>query len=303
MKPIFLTLLMLCCLSTQAQRLYEISGVEVDRTGHPLTNAWCGGFNNPIISPIDLDQDGRMDLMIYDKAGWIALAFINTGSPGVPSFRYAPEYDATFPTGLSDWALIRDYNHDGVPDIFALSGQGIAVYEGSRTGGYLSFHLITSQLLFTYSGGGGYDFIYTMSENLPVIADIDNDGDLDILAQDMSGSVINYYPNLSREHGLATDSLVYTLTNQCWGSIYENSGCGVSFISCKDGGALPHRSQRDNGGTLFSFDYQADHDADLLLADMSCTSLKFFRNDGDSSQAIITQCMSSNQSGHLLIKS
>ncbi|WP_323825558.1 hypothetical protein, partial [Pseudomonas aeruginosa] len=72
-------------------------------------------------SPMDINSDGLMDLFVYDKAGWKAQAFINTGSVGHASYTYAPEYDLLFPQVLRDWAVVRDYNHDGIGDIFALT--------------------------------------------------------------------------------------------------------------------------------------------------------------------------------------
>ncbi len=273
--------------SLPAQRLYQISGVPLYHAGQPLLNGWSGGFNNPVISPIDLDQDSLMDLFIYDKAAWKAQAFLNVGSTGHPAFLYAPEYDVTFPRGMQDWALVRDYDGDGAPDIFAYTGiSNITVYHGRRIpGGGLAFDLVCPRLTYTY-GVGGVDGIFVNADNMPVLADVDYDGDMDILTADMTGSRINLYRNRSVELGYGRDSLIYVNADGCWGNIYMNSGCGVSFFSCKTGAeglaGLAPRTPRDGGGTLYAFDYEGDHDMDVLLADMSCSTIKFFRNDGDS---------------------
>jgi hypothetical protein len=140
LKGVLWAVFILLSVSLDAQRLYQISGVEVDRGGNALINAWTGGFNNPVISPIDLDQDGLMDLFIYDKAGFKAQAFINNGAVGSPSYRYAPEYDVTFPKGLTDWAVIRDYNKDGVPDIFALTGKRRCLSGQQDSRRWVDFH-------------------------------------------------------------------------------------------------------------------------------------------------------------------
>lgn len=278
--------------TASGQRLYQISGVPVSRGGLPLENGWSGGFNNPVVSPADLDQDGRTDLFIYDKAGWKAQAYINEGSSGHPAYSYAPEYDVTFPRGMQDWALMRDYDRDGVPDIFAYTGiSNITVYHGRRVaGGGLAFDMIAPRLNYTY-GVAGVDGIFVSADNMPVLADVDFDGDMDILTADMSGSRITLYRNRSEELGYGADSLMYVNADGCWGNIYMNSGCGVSFFSCKTGqmsaaGEGP-RTQRDGGGTLYAFDYEGDHDMDILLADLSCSTIKFFRNDGDSVNAFV----------------
>lgn len=278
--------------SLDAQHLYQISGVEVDRGGNALMNAWTGGFNNPVISPIDLNQDGLMDLFLYDKAGFKAQAFINSGQAGGPSYRYAPEYDVTFPKGLTDWAVIRDYNKDGVPDIFALTGNiAVAVYQGRRIpGGGLTFIKIKDRLNFPY-GMTGISDVYAFVDNMPVFEDVDFDGDMDILGPDITGTRVSFYRNRSVELGFGVDSLIYADADDCWGNIYLNSGCGVSYFSCKTGAAAPasnsDRAQRDGGGAMYGFDYQGDHDMDILLADLSCSTIKFLQNDGDSSAAVI----------------
>lgn len=276
-----------------AQSLYQISGVPVSKGGIPLDNGWSGGFNNPVISQIDLNADNLMDLFIYDKAGWKAQAFVNIGATGNPGFRYAPEYDATFPDGMQDWALTRDYDRDGVPDIFAYTGiSNITVYHGRRiAGGGLAFDLVCPRLTYAF-GVAGVDGVFVNADNMPVLADVDYDGDMDILSADMTGSRINLYRNRSAELGYGADSLIYVQGDGCWGNIYMNSGCGVSFFSCKTGAEAPMdhgpRAPRDGGGTLYAFDYEGDHDMDVLLADMSCSTIKFFRNDGDSMNPVVT---------------
>ena len=273
------------CSSISAQHLSQISGIEVDRGSSPLYNAWTGGFNNPVISPIDLNQDGLMDLLIYDKSGLKLMCFINTGSVGQPSYRYAPEYDVFFPKGLADWAVVRDYDKDGVPDIFALVGNvNVEVYHGSRLpGGGLSFTKIKDRLIYKY-GASGIDGVYAMLDDLPIFMDMDHDGDMDIMGLESTGTRLCLYQNMSQEMGYGNDSLIYNLTNGCWGNIWAGGGCSVTYFSCKDGNPTQPLStgQRDFGGTVYGFDYQNDHDVDILLADLSCNSLQFFENDGDS---------------------
>lgn len=294
MRPNYCVLFLLLLLSATGygQRLYQISGVPLSRQGIALINAWSGGFNNPVVSPIDLDQDSLMDLFIYDKAGWKAQAFINEGSAGHPAYRYAAEYDAAFPRGMQDWALVRDYDRDGTPDIFAYTGiSNITVYHGRRiAGGGLAFDLVAPRLTFTY-GVAGVDGIYVSADNMPILDDVDYDGDMDVLTADMSGSRVTLYRNRSAELGYGADSLIYVDADGCWGNIYMNSGCGVTFFSCKTNDASSAdntlRAPRDGGGTLYGFDYEGDHDMDLLLADMSCSTIKFFRNDGDSISPVV----------------
>jgi predicted cupin superfamily sugar epimerase len=107
-----------------------------------------------------------------------------------------------FPKTLRDWAIIRDYNHDGVGDIFALtSNSDIQVFKGSRNGSTLSYTLVAPHLMYKY--GNNHDRIWTFSDHMPVMMDVDNDGDLDVLAPDISGGVtLDFYQNMAVEKWL-----------------------------------------------------------------------------------------------------
>jgi len=56
--------------------------------------------------------------------------FINMGDvQGDTYYRYTREYNSAFPTGLTNWVLLRDYNCDGKEDIFANYYSGINIVE------------------------------------------------------------------------------------------------------------------------------------------------------------------------------
>jgi hypothetical protein len=273
---------------------FPIHGVGVIRNGEQLQNPWVGGLNNPVFSQIDINQDGLTDLFVYDKCGWKAQIFINTGSPGHPSFTYAPQYDLTFPAELRDWAVIRDYNHDGIGDIFALTvNSDIMVYKGSRNNGLLSYDLVYQKLMYT--AGSIRDHIWTFSDNMPVMMDIDNDGDLDILAPDITGGVtLDYYQNQAVDLGLSPDSLVFILASECWGHFIENSNdCGVTLAACKTGDLGPPQQGapvvRHQGGADYGFRYRPGSPlVSLLIADIYCNTTKFLENTGDTTDANVT---------------
>ena len=296
MKPIctFLLMLLLSPLLSTAQTKYQIIGVPVIEHGDTLTrNAWVGGLNNPICSPIDLNGDGLMDMFIYDKSAWKALSFINTGSVGHPSFTYAPQYDLMYPHDLIQWAVIRDYNHDGVGDIFALSYKGgITVYKGFRNGNDLSYVKIYDQLWFPY----GLDtvHIWTFQDNMPVMMDIDGDGALDVLAPDQDAVTLDYCRNVAADRGYSPDSLNFELVSQCWGQFYENSNdCNVTLnqTMCKKELRLDTtaRNLRHQGGGCWGFHYVRNSNVvSLLISDIYCNTIKFLQNTGDTSNAFIT---------------
>ena len=108
------------------------SFVVLNNNGDTLKNAWTGGFNSSQFSEIDLDLDGTMDLLAFDKADNRIATFINSGIPNQSSYKHAPEYISNFPE-LHDWVLLRDYNCDGKMDIFTYSSGGMSVYKNTST--------------------------------------------------------------------------------------------------------------------------------------------------------------------------
>jgi hypothetical protein len=295
MKPICIILFFIGLLPSAGQAqstTYQIEGVKVIQHGDTLRNAWAGGFNNPVVSPIDLNQDGLMDMFIYDKAGYKALSFINTGTAGHPSFTYAPQYDEMYPKGLIDWAVIRDYNHDGVGDIFALAeGGSISVYKGYRSGNVLSYVQTYQKLIFPL--GQYTDHIWTFSDNMPVMMDMDGDGALDILAPDVTAVTLDYCRNIAVDSGYSADSLVFQLQSQCWGQFIENSNdCNVTLNQmCKKELRVDTtaRDQRHQGGACYGIHYvRSSPVVSVFVADIYCNTMKFLENTGTTDYADIT---------------
>jgi hypothetical protein len=283
---------------TFAQNKFPVTNVVALRNGNPMQNAWVGGLNNPVFSEIDANRDGLMDLFVYDKAGWKAMIFLNTGSAGHPSFTYAPEYDRMFPAGLRDWAVMRDYNHDGIMDIFAVnSNPGISVYKGYElANGFLGYNRSYSTL--TYLSDTFRSSIWTFADNMPVIMDINGDGDLDILAPDIAGGIsMDYYQNQAVELGYSGDSLNFILGNTCgdqaWGGFLEDvTDCGVTLANCKKDLPVGNGNgtvvgSRHQGGACCGFRYKNNSTVSLLLSDILCPTVKFLENSGDSSHASI----------------
>ena len=100
------------------ERKYDINVIKDNiQQNHP----WMGGLNSCQYSNIDLDQDGTLDLFIFEKTDKTIRTFVQEGNTGVMDFRYAPEYEAVFEDpaiSLAGWVLMADYNGDGKQDIF-----------------------------------------------------------------------------------------------------------------------------------------------------------------------------------------
>ncbi|MFQ5334942.1 MAG: T9SS type A sorting domain-containing protein [Flavobacteriales bacterium] len=251
-------------------------------------NAWAGGFNSPQFSSIDLNGDSIKDLFVFDRSGNTIKTFINKGDSGKVSYRYAPEYIPLFPV-MRDWVLLVDYNCDGYEDIFTHSVAGIAVYKNDfALNDTLAFSLVTPLLKSDYHPN--YVNLYVSAVDIPAIADIDNDGDVDILTFGVIGTIVEYHQNLSMDSTGSCDTLMFNLADNCWGKFYENSlSNGVTYpINCR---ATPYNGhaveETHSGSTILALDIDQDHDKELVLGDISYPNLTIVVNGGDSSYAQI----------------
>src|SRR5688572_5876530 len=82
--------------------------------GTLLATPWAGGLNAAHYNTLDLNADGKEDLVLFDRMGDKILTFVNDQN----KYRYAPEYEDFFPDEVTNWLLLRDYNCDGKKDIF-----------------------------------------------------------------------------------------------------------------------------------------------------------------------------------------
>lgn len=283
--PFLTAVLLLLGINTQAQSpKYRIISVPAERYGKQLQNAWAGGLNSPQFSSIDLNGDGLNDLFVFDRVGERVLTFLRQPGNVDTAFVYAPQYESLFPDTMTFWALLRDYNYDGVPDIFSKANAGMLVYKGKIVNGTLQFDKVSDLVLSNQFGFNSN--LYIPNDDIPVITDVDRDGDLDVLTFGIFGSTVEYHKNMTRELQTPFDSLKYEMDTQCWGNFVENSlNNSITLnVSCKGGGLEEQvaSTPRHAGSTLFHFDADNDRDIDLLIGDISFPNLVFVRNCGDS---------------------
>ena len=84
-------------------------------TSQELMMPWNGGFNAPQFSNIDLNRDGITDLISFDRQGDRLRTYLRMPASGL--WRLDWSYLEFFPE-LVDWVLVRDFDRDGVEDLF-----------------------------------------------------------------------------------------------------------------------------------------------------------------------------------------
>lgn len=257
---------------------------------------WAGGLSFPHFSEFDFNQDGIKDLFVFDRSNQRIIPFINMGTANQVDYVFAPQYTHFFPPA-NMWAFTYDYNCDGREDFFTLSDtyDGIKVYRNNTTGPTsFQFTLVSPKLISQYP---------TVTANIPAsyvqypaFVDIDNDGDMDILAWNgAEQGIIEYDKNISVESGYGCDSLKFQYQTSCWGNIsIPEQGCTHTGISC--GQMVPPADDNltDRSGNLRKeipcmsvMDIDNDGDKDLLIGGLGETNLQMARNGGTPSAAII----------------
>ena len=255
--------------------------VIVNENGVLFKNAWAGGLNSTQFNDIDLDLDGKKDLIVFDKSGDKILPYLNKNG----QFVFAPDYRQSFPD-LHDWVILADYNCDGKNDIYTYSTGGVAIYENTSTTS-LSFNLVTNLVLSDYGGPNPIN-IYISAVDVPAVSDVDYDGDLDILTFKITGGFIEFHKNLAMETIGSCDTILFELSESCWGNFYEglnNYTLNCQNCQCPPIINHPNAKQKHAGSTLLLIDIDNDYDKDIVLGDISFSNLNLLINGGDSTSA------------------
>lgn len=273
------------------QTLLYRDTIPVFEQDRQLMNPWAGGINFSSFSSVDLNLDGKPDLVTYDKicgSGGKLKTFLNVGSAGEARYKHEPMYQKQLPA-ITEWALFFDYNNDGKNDLYTYTTGGIRVYQNTSHSGQLAFTLAKPILWSDYNPNGAPNMsnIYSNPVGTPGIADIDGDGDLDILTYSVFGIKMEYHQNMSKELYGHSDSLVFDMVDNCWGDVQE-SNCELFLEQCpymkRYQETINPSTQKvlHAGSCIMCFDRDNDGDQELILGDISCSDVFFAENTGNA---------------------
>lgn len=272
---------------------HRFDSIPVSINGHQLAFPWVGGFNSPQFGEMDLNFDGIMDLVIFDRTTDGIHTFLNEGIADSISYKYAPEYIPFFPP-MFNWVRFADYNCDGKVDLYTSTPGGMKVFRNVGTT-HPEF-VVASPFLYGMQYSNFLN-IYVSSTDLPGIADVDGDGDIDILSMGVLGTAMEYHKNMSMELYGHCDSLVYEMKNACFGGFVESplsNQITLNYVGwpCTTGNVNnPEfdllvvedsitRELRHSGTTILIYDMDEDGISDLVLGGVDFPNLTMLQNSG-----------------------
>jgi Secretion system C-terminal sorting domain/FG-GAP-like repeat len=296
----------------QTPYMFRDTSVAVFHGSTRLVNPWASGMNTPVFAELDLNGDGKMDIIEFDAPSFRVNPFINLGIANKTSYVYAPEYRPKFPESLEGWVRTFDIDFDGDLDLFSYYGGGISFFRNDFSmGGGLLFTPITNSIQTHY--GGFQTNIYASRVNAPALSDVDNDGDMDILAFSISGSWVEHHENFSMDSTGTPGQMKFHNIPVCWGYFVLANNSNVAILppvlpTCPLMAANPFRQtfeeeksagnsvtqlyevnkvMRHAGSSLVVYDQGGDGDKDVLNGDILGSNVLFLENCGTPDSAYI----------------
>ncbi len=271
----------------------------VNENNTELQLALMGGFNSIQVGEFDLNLDGILDLILFDRSGNVIIPMVY--QKDFKQYKYEPDYKHIFPV-LKDWVIFKDYNKDGLVDIFACSFNtegipGIEVYTASLNSGNLEFKKFVTDtgLLFKvlyFTTGGSPTNIAADYSDLLSIDDVDGDGDLDIILFEPGNNRASLFQNVVIERGYGIDTLVYVYSKRCFGGFVEEGASSQIHLSGSKDTCVdlwnPILTKRHAGSTILTVDLNGDDLKDFLIGDLTSPGVVALYNGGSKTQAWMT---------------
>ncbi len=267
-----------------AQAFLPYDNLSVFANGNELQYPWTGGFDNIQVGKVDLNNDTKKDVVIYNKTNNTIRTFLFDDNSG--QYQFARPFAYKFPE-ISKWMILRDYNCDGIEDIFTYNNlASTKIYKGYYVNDTLHFSLQYNGIF--YQGISSLINVYCSSDIRPIIADINRDGDVDIISFNVSENRLILYENNQKEQTLSCDSLFFTKADNCWGNFEDSHHDGYTILdtcTSKFNRLNGTEQIQHSGAALDAFDIDNNGALDLAIGSIGLNNLSFFYNDGTPNYA------------------
>lgn len=228
----------------------------------------------PTAYNIDIDQDGKKDLLIAPNAGnasenykciWF---YKNLSTPGSPNWQFKSDSfltDKTIDLGNAASPMLFDYDKDGKLDLFigsdgyrqpsGLLQSRLSYYRNTSAGGNTSFTLQSTDFMGISAS--------SFKGSAPTTGDIDHDGKSDLILGHADGT-LSYYKNMAASETVPPD---WQLTQL---QLKDVNGATINV----DGNAAP-----------FIYDMDKDGEADLIIGNLY-GSIVYYQNVSTTAGAV-----------------
>ncbi|WP_369178004.1 FG-GAP-like repeat-containing protein [Candidatus Thiodubiliella endoseptemdiera] len=232
--------------------LAKVGYIEKIGSGNnPFEGIDVGYYSTPTLA--DIDGDGDLDLVVGEINGTLKY-YQNTSSTSNPAYEAKTGDSNPFngiDVGYSSSPTLADIDGDGDLDLVMGAYGTLKYYQNTGT---------TSNPAYEVKTGGSNPFngidVESESESLPTLADIDGDGDLDLVMGENDGT-LKYYQN----------------TGSASNPAYEAKTGGSNPFNSIDVGLYSKPTLADIDG---------DGDLDLVVGERNGT-LKYYQNTGTTS--------------------
>lgn len=235
--------------------------------GSPYLNPFSGGLWQPRTGLRDVNGDGRPDIFTLNPDGELRM-YRNDGS--LRFHRVLPSPYDSLP--VNSWFRFADLDGDNDAEILT-SGERSEVLIMYNEGTDASPQFVLPPVYLTAARADSLatlDSIRTQRETVPSLVDIDADGDVDLFAGNIDGS-ISFYENI----GTPQSASFLFRTSKFEG--IQVIGEGIARERDEDG---LMRANRHGASVLDFADLDGDGDLDILFGDFFTTRLLHFTNTG-----------------------
>uniref|UniRef100_UPI00359486F8 FG-GAP repeat domain-containing protein n=1 Tax=Aquiflexum sp. TaxID=1872584 RepID=UPI00359486F8 len=293
MRPICLLVLFFTLGLASAQQRYTLNtAIQADFQGKNLSMPFAGGINAAQIQTLDVNGDGSEEYIVWDINSRMLNVFREIENGG---FEHLPQVSYFFPSDISGFLVLADFDGDGRKDLFTGSPFGIKAYRNITSATSSTLEWEEAQPFLRLDNGSN---VTANSLDIPLITDIDGDGDLDILTFNFAtGDYLELYNNTSIERKGVADIDGFASAQIRWGR-FEFCGCGIfAFgftctglpITAELSSQETARIEHSGGHSILYQDLNGDGVRDLLMGQDLCNTLYFLPNYGTDAAPVFNE--------------